>query len=144
MKDTSVHFEFKSTAVIQLVTGLTKKVDEVLSKDCDLTYAQFKVLVMIGQQQELTQRFVAHCLNSTEAAVSRLTETLEDKRYIVRSANPLNRRENHLLLTSLGYQRLKEACKLVLKLEKKLYSHIDSLEVNSFSQTAQKLLDLVK
>jgi DNA-binding MarR family transcriptional regulator len=134
---------FHSTAIILLAQQLIKHADQVMHKECHLTYAQFKVLTMLAEHAESTQKQIATCLGLTPAAISRLTESLVQKKLISRHHNPDNRRENKLSITNQGTVILQKALSLLENLEHSLYSQLPKTELTSLKKTLFFLLDKV-
>ena len=136
--------QFRSIQPLRLAGLLTKAADQMLEEQCDLTYAQFKVLAILATQPETDQQNVAICLESTQAAISRLTETLESKGFITRVANPDNRRQNQLKLTTAGQHQLDRAFKLLRKMENELYQQLPEHLLNAFDQATHRLIEIIQ
>jgi DNA-binding MarR family transcriptional regulator len=132
---------FHSSAVVRFVHILTKRADSILRTHCNLSYTHFRVLVMLDAQQRMTQQDVAECLEVTAAAISRLTESLEQKQLIQRQENPANRRQNLMTLTSDGENLLKEAATHITKLETELYSEVTAADLKTFTAVANHLTE---
>lgn len=129
----------KSGKIIRLAWLLMKSADAKLTAECDLTYSQFSVLYLIRTFGASSQKNVAACLDLTQAAVSRLTETLERKKYVVRHTNPENRRENQVQMTKLGEKQFTAAIAMLERAEQHLYKGIKKADL----QVTLKTLDLL-
>ncbi len=124
---TCIVSDFVSISVIRLASLITQHADILLRKNCDLTHAQFAVLMILQCAGSSSQTHIAQQLKLTTAAVSRLTDILEGKQLLKRSFNPQNRRENILKLTKIGQQRVIKAIKLIKHAEHDLFgSHPDN------------------
>jgi len=134
-----VHINSHSAEVIRLACLLMKAADSQLTKESDLTYSQFKVLFLLDKYADHSQKEAAQKLELTEAAISRLTETLVRKELIARKVNPDNRRENHLEITSLGKAKLASSWSLLSQTELKLYHDLDPQEVKVFMKVIDQL-----
>ncbi len=136
-------FELKAASLVQLAARLIKHADLVLQHECQVTYAQFKVLVFLELCQSITQRELADHLQLTQAAISRLIETLEHKHLINRIENPANRRANQISLTEQGKTLIQAAFKIIFELENNLFAPLSKSEIENWQKATGKLLEQV-
>lgn len=134
---------FRSGPVIKLAMLMLKRADHVLTAECAITHAQFHILVLVKHCAPVTQAALANQLDLTQAAVSRLTETLESKQLVRRYADPTNRRANQLEITEAGSQVLEKAIALVHHLEQQLYQAVSPAELSAWLGLTEKLLRLI-
>ncbi|HYD35688.1 MAG TPA: MarR family transcriptional regulator [Vitreimonas sp.] len=135
---------FRSSPLIKLVLTMLKKADFILRRECDLTHSQCQVLGLLKFNEVLSQDQIAQVLDLTPAAVSRLTETLQEKKYIQRQENPDNRRQNQLKLTSAGEKNLEKALEIIKTLEDRLLGNLNDKRSQEFLTTADYLLKLIE
>jgi DNA-binding MarR family transcriptional regulator len=88
---------------------MSRRIDQCLSEDIDLTLSQFLILKAAGQESHISQSKVARYLGLTEAAVSRQTDAVLERGWITRVANEANRREHVVELTPTGSMLLGRA-----------------------------------
>lgn len=135
---------FMSTDVVKFVLALLKHADAALNKKVGVTYSQFRVLLLLRAHISLSQQELAKLHCSTPAAISRLVETLVKKKFLERSSNPVNRRENVLCLSAQGSQKLTTAVTLIQKMEKDLYGNLTDEKRSIFLETTKLLASLVE
>ncbi len=101
-----------------------KMADQALRKEMDLTLAQFHVLMMVYLHGTASQQRVAEMLQNTQASISRQVALLLQKKYLTRTQNPENKREYHLVNTSLGTSLVKKGVKVLDVLLRETFSSI--------------------
>jgi DNA-binding MarR family transcriptional regulator len=141
-KKTLAH-RFHSAQVIQLAELLIKRADQYMSKTWSLSFAQFKVLAILSECDDSSQRMIADCLELTPAAISRLTESLVTKKLIERQPKADNRRQNVLTITLAGRQVLDQSIMMIEQLENRLYGNLKQSELNTFKKVLTTLLDKI-
>ncbi len=134
---------FKSTGLIKLAMMLIKRSDHVLSTQVGITHAQFHVLMLVQCLTPITQSELSKYLHSTQAAISRLTDTLVTKGLLARSENPENRRSNQLAITPEGLAVVEQAITIITDIEEKLYASIETKTLKQWQHTTQKVLELL-
>ncbi len=132
-------FQLRSAGLIRLATHLLKQGDQVLQKHFGISHAQLQVLMLVECSSPISQRELAQSLNLTQAAVSRLTDTLLRKKLINRVEDPENRRTNKVTLTPEGQSMIEDAFSLISELEKKLYDSISPRDLATWLKTTAEI-----
>lgn len=132
----------KSTPLIRLAMVLLKRGDQHLQHACDITHAQLQVLIFVSQLGPISQHQLAQELDLTQAAISRLTETMVRKKILHRVTDPTNRRANKLTVTEQGLTLIEQAINLVQSLEDTLYSQIPEATLKRWQTTTTRILKL--
>ncbi len=100
---------------------------EALAK-LDLTHVQFVLLASthwLEQQQEVSQSLLAEHAKTDPMMTSQVVRTLEKKGLIVRAPHPTDARARRLETTVKGRKILKEAMKVVEKMDKLYFSKLE-------------------
>lgn len=114
--------------------------DHILQQRCNITHAQLKVLLLVECMGPVSQSHLAQELDLTQAAISRLCETMVKKKILNRVADPTNRRANQLTLTESGKTLIKQALQLIKDLENSLYASFPERTIKTWDQTTQRIL----
>lgn len=85
------------------------RANQILEQKLEITFSQFRVLMVVSDMTQPSQREVATCLDVTAAAVSRHIDGLCDRGLILKQQKPDNRREHVLALTQKGAQKIQLA-----------------------------------
>ena len=83
--------------------------DQVLMERLGIGFAQFKVLLVLDDRDEVTQKHIAESLHQTEASISRQVAILKQKGLIQSHRSESNRRQHIISLTSRGAQMIDRA-----------------------------------
>lgn len=83
--------------------------DQVLMERLGIGFAQFKVLLVLEDRDEVTQKYIAQSLHQTEASISRQVSILQQKGLIQSKRSAENRRQHIISLTSRGSQMIDRA-----------------------------------
>lgn len=130
----------KSAKIIRLAWLLVKSAESRVLSQNDLSYSQFTVLFLIQQAGNLSQKQVADHLELTEAAISRLAETLQKKQYLTRLSFQENRRENHLQITPIGEKVLELVWRKLSQAEEMLFKEIPLANIKVFQEVLTQLV----
>ena len=112
MNETNIHSNQIVFPIHKLVMGLDKVGDMALQKKLNISLSQYLIMKAINHCPQNTQKRISTYLGLTEAAVSRHIENLRERKYVLRTENPENRREHILELTSSGESQFKKAEKI--------------------------------
>lgn len=91
-------------------------------KELGLSEGQFFVLMLLSDEQGLTQNMVAERLLIDKGSVARAVNVLEDKGLVKRVTDKNNRRAVRLHLTELGEQLVPEVVKIDREWEEAVFS----------------------
>lgn len=103
--------------VIHLRNALLVKLDNTLAA-CDLTAAQYGVLVMLSDMKQATSTQLCEALAYDKGAMSRMLKRLECKALVERVLQSDNRSQM-IALTASGQARFEKACDCVAQ----VYQH---------------------
>jgi len=127
-------------SIHKVVFLLDKLADRMLNKSLGLTLAQFRILLALHHQGEVSQKQIARFWEMTEAAVSRQTEILFKHKLVSRKENSENRREHILKLSNAGHALLTKALKIWDAESGRIYKSLDAGEIVTISKSLEKLL----
>lgn len=78
--------------------------DQLLNDKFGIGFAQYKLLLVLQERDNITQKEIALHLNQTEASISRQIKILRSRGLIQSTISPSNRREHIISLTLSGRQ----------------------------------------
>ena len=84
--------------------AISEQLRGVYGRKYGLTVPEWRVLATLGQFERLTAKAIGAHSSMHKAKVSRAVRALEERRWLARSQNPNDRREEYLVLTSAGHQ----------------------------------------
>lgn len=84
--------------------AVSEQLREVYGRKHGLTIPEWRVLATLAQFPRSTARAVGRHARLHKTKVSRAVQALEERRWLARSENPDDRREEFLSLTGLGQQ----------------------------------------
>jgi len=121
----------------KVVYQMDKIADQVLQNNLELTFSQFRILLVLDWKSNVSQATIAKYHGLTAAAISRQIDILAAKKLITIKPNAKNRREHLLLLSSSGKAILHKASGHINKVFGQIYGELSSSE----KETALKALD---
>lgn len=107
--------------------------------DLDITPAIFGMLEILRQNKGLTQTRLALAIGLDRSSLVPLLDKLQKRKLVEREASTIDRRSNHLHLTTEGEQLLVEAERRVRLHEKRILSHLTKSEARQLIQLLMKL-----
>ena len=106
-----------------------------------LKIAEWRVMAVLGDVGEATQRELVAATRMDKVAVNRATKALGDRALIQRAPNMSDGRSHHLALTAEGKALYAEIMPLALQMEAQVIEVLDSEEKAQFSALLGKLLN---
>lgn len=88
--------------IMRLAFSIEKIADRTLRAKVNLTFAMFRMLLVIAKHPQANQRDIAAFWGVAEASVSRQIESLRRRKFIARVPIPGNRRSHAFVLTPSG------------------------------------------
>lgn len=122
---------------------IDRMADHALAKRSHITLGQFRLLMALRYHRALSQKNVAQFHGLTEAAISRVVETLVKSKSIIRQSNPTNRREHILLLTPAGERQVNSAIKTLSHTFERLFTVLKPAEQRQFDAVLDRLLGTI-
>lgn len=105
-----------------------------------LKIAEWRVMAVLGDVGEATQRELVAATRMDKVAVNRATKALGERRLIQRAPNMNDGRSHHLALTAEGKALYAEIMPLALQMEAQVIQALDPQEQAQFSLLLGKLL----
>lgn len=106
-----------------------------------LKIAEWRVMAVLGDVGEATQRELVAATRMDKVAVNRATKALGDRALIQRAPNMSDGRSHHLALTAEGKALYAEIMPLALQMEAQVIEVLDTEEKAQFSALLGKLLN---
>lgn len=92
---------------------LARQSDQVLQEQLGVGFSQFKILMLLGQEDAPEQRQIAVRLGQTEASITRQIKLMSELGLITNQVNPQNRRKNITRLTPKGLRLTEHATEIL-------------------------------
>ncbi len=106
--------------LMRIAAALSARTQATYRQHFDLTVPAWRVLVSLAAEGGLTARELGRRTAMHKTKVSRAVRALEDRRWLGRATNPVNRREEFLSLTALGRRSYEEVVPSVERFERQL------------------------
>jgi len=127
---------------------LLNQASEAASRDFETLYrarynmlrTEWRVLFHLGCFGDMTAKRICDMATLHKTKVSRAVAALEDKRYLSRTADERDRRNETLSLTALGTKVFLDLSNAAESYEDKLASHLTTSEVKALRATLLKLM----
>lgn len=132
------------TKVHKLACLMGRTAEHSLTRTADLSFSQFRMLMVLYHGHDLTQKRIAKFHGITEAAVSRQIELLKAKKFITAVDNVKNRRERKLALTSKGMELIQRAQKTLEHTFIKPFEILSNDKKNQLSTLLQTLINALE
>lgn len=120
-----------------------RMVEKELVKMMDISMPQFMVLMMVGYKDVCSQAEVARMRGLTEAAISRMTDGLVERKLLNKKANPQTRREHLLELTEEGKMILEKGIVCAKGVTGEVFSKLSPDEMSTLDRLMDKILSSV-
>ena len=108
-------------------------------RDEGISVPEWRVLAVVGQEDEMAARDVAALTPMDKMAVSRAIASLEEKRLVVRRLDARDRRVYSLRLSEEGRALYDRAMGLAVAFEGRLLGALDPRELAAFRATLSRL-----
>ena len=133
--------ELEQDAVMHLRKLRYKTIQRLQSKaeEKQINIGALSLLHKIKCRPEMTQKSLAKELFLTSSALSQWITKLEEKRYVERKENPLDRREKLLVLSELGEELLVDSKKDMEEIHTELFKTLNDEDLEQFSKLLRKL-----
>ena len=95
-------------ALLRVVGRMERRVNHTLA-DFGLTHSQFDVLINLRIGDGITQQELAERVLMTKGNICQVIDKLQQKQWVLRQADPVDRRMNRLYLTAEGKRLLAAA-----------------------------------
>lgn len=105
-----------------------------------LKIAEWRVMAVLGDVGEATQRQLVAATRMDKVAVNRATKALGERALIQRAPNMSDGRSHHLALTDTGRALYAEIMPLAMQMETQVIQVLDPHEQADFSAMLSKLL----
>ena len=119
------------------VSGL---IAERYRKRFGLKMPEWRVMAVLGDVGEATQRELVAATRMDKVAVNRATKTLGERALIQRAPNMADGRSHHLAMTAAGQALYAEIMPLALQMESQVMTVLDEAERAQLSALLGKLL----
>ncbi len=104
----------------------------------DISYTQFKVIMSIQENANISQKDMSSIFNMNESSVTRLIAKIEDKKFIKTTKNPNNKRKKEMKLTKKGKDLLSEVQLYENKWNKNFQSNLKKDEIKELNRLLNK------
>lgn len=128
---------------VKIIENLASKYGDLHLKEIGLTQSQANIILLLAHQQErrFNQRDIERALNLTNPTVSGLLSRMEQKGFIVRSADPLDSRVRVVLLTEEAVQLVDQIYDRINETERKLLEGLTAEEERVISRLMRRIAE---
>jgi DNA-binding MarR family transcriptional regulator len=126
--------------IAKLAGRLEQAVESELRVSFGLTLSQFRVLEVLANIGQATQREIAQAVGVTPAVVTRQAEVLAARGLLTQRPNPRSRRENLLELSPKGEEAVLSATKSVISSQQDVFKDIDLQSETSLNRILDSLV----
>jgi len=112
--------------------AVSTRVAEVYRARFGLRIAEWRVMAVLGDAGDMTQRELTSATLMDKVAVNRACRELEGRNLVARRANAADGRSHHLALTDAGHEMHGRIMPLALEMEAKLFASFTDAEQESF------------
>lgn len=119
---------------------IDKNSDQVLLERLGVSFAQFKILLILSEKDGSTQNHIATSLGQTEASISRQIKLMNMDGLINIRRSTSNRRLRLIFLSEKGYGQMEKAVRALNNYYQPIFDVLDSNE----QQALQKALIKIK
>jgi DNA-binding MarR family transcriptional regulator len=128
----------------KLVYLMGQSANKSLIEKVNVNFTQFRILMQLNYNPSSNQKNLADCIGMTEGGLSKAILDLEEKKIIISSINPENRRERQLHLTPAGRLLFNKSATELSNMSKELFSVLSHHEQTNFTHSLQKLIQQSK
>ena len=135
--------EYQLDKFQELIAKLFQCCQERMQYQCDrfqLPDAEFRCLLLFGDERYLTAKSITHRMNVVKSRVSKIIDGLIRKDLIQRIADPEDSRVKLLSLTSVGQKKINE----IKRFMEDVHGHVLSQMAPDQRQTMLTNLDILK
>lgn len=111
----------------------------LLHPEIDITVDQWIIIQLLQQHGQLSQQKLAEYAVKDAPTVTRILDILTEKAYIIRSADPADRRKFLILLTEKGMEVYTKVTPLVQQFRLESYKNISDFELEVVAGVMAKI-----
>lgn len=120
---------------------MQKQADRGLVKESGITTAQFGVLSVIANGEEVTQKDVATRLGLNQSAITAMVRRLMEMGFVERKGSKTDGRTKILSLTSEGRLICKNTSSPFRKINRQIEAALNDKEIDLFADYLEKITD---
>ncbi len=123
----------------KLAFSLLRRSDELLQSKLGIGYAQYKLLEVLAEHPNSSQRFVASALMQTEASISRQVKLMQSAGLLRVGTPAENKRVRVISLSSKGSELHTRAAGILNQCYMSYFGGLSPSESKAFAQIVSKL-----
>jgi DNA-binding MarR family transcriptional regulator len=112
--------------------AVSYRIAEVYRSEFGLKIPEWRVMAVLGDSGQLTQRELTRLTLMDKVAVNRACKVLEERELAVRQPNASDGRSHLLELTDRGHEMHGQIMPLALEMERRLFSSFTEEEIETF------------
>lgn len=134
-----MHYKDSNAYMIHsLGKRLDADADQVLQEVYGIGFAQFKILLIIEENNGVPQKYIARQLSQTEASISRQITIMYNKKLLtIKQAK--DGRQNLIHITDRGIEMITKSVKLLSTHNNKTFANLSDKELNKLNQLLKKI-----
>ncbi len=111
-----------------VASSIDRHSDQVLMERLGVSFAHFKILLVLSQNDGSTQNQIASKLGQTEASISRQVKLMEKAKLINIRRSTSNRRLRHIFLTNKGFLQTDKSINALNEYYEPIFGALDEKE----------------
>jgi DNA-binding MarR family transcriptional regulator len=115
--------------------ALDRHSDQVLRERLGIGFSQFKILLVLEENNGGHQRLIAQSLGQTEASISRQIGIMIDKGLVLSRRSKQNKREHSIFLTENGEMLTERAIKVLNDYHSPVFSALNEKQQQQLLET---------
>lgn len=126
-----------------VASAVDRHSDQVLMERLGVSFAHFKILLVLSEQDGASQGQIANKLSQTEASISRQVKLMEQSKLINIRRSTSNRRLRHIYLTNKGFAQTEKSINALNDYYEPVFGSLNEKERQSLQQVLAKLASLI-
>lgn len=141
------HYDFQNNIgfmVNRTAKTIVKAMDTELRKKVGITFGQWKVIVMLSNQNGLTQKEIADRLDLEGPTLIPIIDKMEKEGFVIRKVDPADRRNNRIYLTEKSSALWTKMVECALKIRQVSIREISEEDVVFMISILEKIRNNIK
>jgi len=131
------NLDYLISKTVQIIKNFLYK--EFKERGHNITTEQWSVLAKLYYEDGIYQKQLGDYLYKDKPTITRILDLMEKKNLIIRISDDKDRRKSKVYLTQEGKDTVRELIPVAEEFQKKLTENISGEEIESFTQTLEKL-----
>jgi len=127
--------------LVRVMRDCCQRQEGEMCQKLGLNASQFACLLAMPKDAELNVQQIARVMELSPSRTSRIVDSLVQEGLLERKNSDNDRRQQHVILTAFGYQKLQTAYVLLAECEQKLFSYLSAQKSRELEELLTSVLD---